>query len=148
MTEITGGCQCGAVRYALSEAPKAEFCYCGMCRRATGGVFAAFASAPKAALRWIRGEPAYFASSTVAKRGFCSRCGTPLTFAYDASPSLDVTIGSLDAPEHAGPNRMHFAVEFKLPWLAICDDAPQQRLDAYAESPVHGADYQALQGRS
>ena len=142
---ITGGCQCGAVRYALSKAPEAEFCHCRMCQRATGGIFGALATLPKADFRWTRGEPGFFASSTVAKRGFCAACGTPLTFAYNDSDNMDVTIGSLDDPEVAGPNRMHFAVESRVSWAPICDGARQQRLDEYAESPVHQPGYQSFQ---
>ncbi len=142
---ITGGCQCGAVRYALTRPPKAGFCHCRMCQRATGGVFGALATAPKADFSWTRGEPSFFESSTAAKRGFCARCGTPLTFAYNDSASLDVTIGSLDDPEVAGPNQMHFAVESRVSWAPICDGAPQQRLDDYRESPVHQPGYQSFQ---
>jgi hypothetical protein len=146
MTEhITGGCQCGAVRYVLSERPEAEFCHCGMCRRATGGAFAALATVPKASLQWTRGEPAVFRSSTAAERRFCAACGTPLLFSYDASRSIDVTIGSLDDPELAGPLRMHFAVEHRLSWVAICDDAKQIRLSDYRESPAHQPEFRSLQ---
>lgn len=142
---ITGGCQCGAVRYALSDKPESEFCHCGMCRRATGGVFAALASVPKASVTWTREEPAYYASSTAVKRGFCPSCGTPLTFAYDDSAKMDITIGSLDNPELAGPLGMHFAVEHKLSWVEICDSAPQHRMDAHAESPVYKPGYASHQ---
>lgn len=141
----TGGCQCGAVRYALAEAPNAEFCHCRMCQRATGGIFGALASVPKASFSWTRGEPGLFASSTAAKRAFCSACGTPLTFAYNDSRNMDVTIGSLDDPEIAGPNRMHFAVESKVSWAPICDEAVQQRLDEYTDSPVHRPEYRSFQ---
>lgn len=144
-TEITGGCQCGAVRYALGEAPKAEFCHCRMCQRATGGIFGALASLPRTSFRWTTGEPGLFASSNVATRAFCAACGTPLTFAYNDSGNMDVTIGSLDDPEVAGPNRMHFAVESRVSWAPICDGAPQQRLADYAESPVHKPGYRSFQ---
>jgi hypothetical protein len=39
---LTGGCQCGAVRYALTAMPEgAHFCHCRMCQKAVGGPFAA-----------------------------------------------------------------------------------------------------------
>ena len=42
----TGGCQCGAVRYAFyAPLENAHVCHCRMCQRATGGVFAALAGA-------------------------------------------------------------------------------------------------------
>ena len=38
---MTGGCQCGAVRYALFDAPESTVCHCRMCQKAVGGPFAA-----------------------------------------------------------------------------------------------------------
>src|ERR1700741_3674507 len=70
---ITGGCQCSAVCYAMHvpAVEKPHVCHCRMCQRATGGVFAALAGCPKAKLEWTRGKPAFYASSNLAKRGFC-----------------------------------------------------------------------------
>ncbi len=37
---ITGGCQCGAVRYAISgELGRASICHCRMCQKAFGSFF-------------------------------------------------------------------------------------------------------------
>ena len=122
---VTGGCQCGAVRYALSSPLKdAHFCHCRMCQRATGGLFAALAAVPKADIVWTNGAPKFFPSSSVAVRGFCAHCGTPLTFAYLNGPNLCVTIGSLDHPENA-PIANHYGVESKAPWLKFCDGLPE-----------------------
>jgi len=41
---LTGGCQCGAVRYRLASPPTGEnVCHCRMCQKAGGGPFMAFA---------------------------------------------------------------------------------------------------------
>jgi hypothetical protein len=98
---LTGGCQCGAVRYALYREPdRAGVCHCRMCQKAVGGPFMAWANIASDDFAWTRGEPAHFASSSAARRGFCTRCGTPLTFAYIRRPgSIGVTLGSLDTPE-------------------------------------------------
>ena len=41
---LTGGCQCGAVRFALSAPPaKISICHCRMCQKASGAPFASFA---------------------------------------------------------------------------------------------------------
>ena len=46
----TGGCQCGAVRYALyAEPTNPHVCHCRMCQKASGGYFGAFAGVPSSA---------------------------------------------------------------------------------------------------
>ena len=111
---LTGGCQCGRVRYeATPPERKGYFCHCRMCQRAVGHVFAAFLNLPKTNVRWTQGEPATYASSAFAKRGFCAHCGTPLTFAYDDSGNMDLTIGSLDDPSTL-TFKHHFGVESRV----------------------------------
>jgi hypothetical protein len=123
---ITGGCQCGAVRYILRAIPgNTHFCHCRMCQRAVGGPFANLTSLARAEIEWTRGEPAWFQSSSVATRGFCRDCGTPLSFAYDRSDRFSVTVGSLDHPEDFPPVR-HYGVESKMPWLKLCDSLPEE----------------------
>jgi hypothetical protein len=113
----TGGCQCGAVRYALLATPEASLCHGRMCQKATGGPFAALAKIAKTDLVWTRGQPASFHSSPAASRLFCAACGTPLGFSYDDAPHLETTIGSLDRPDLAAPER-NFGVESRLAWVA------------------------------
>ena len=129
MTAVTGGCQCGKVRYELSVAPSgAHFCHCRMCQRASGNVFAGLTGVHKDQIRWTRGEPAFYRSSTVARRGFCRDCGTPLYFGYDKGDWNCVTIGSLDRPEDVRLE-VHYGVESKLPWLRLCDGMPEHESD-------------------
>jgi hypothetical protein len=112
----TGGCQCGAVRYALYVAPEGSLCHCRMCQKATGGPFAALAKIDEADLVWTRAEPATFRSSSAACRDFCAACGTPLTFRYLDAAHMEVTIGSLDHPERVPPTQ-NFGVESRLAWI-------------------------------
>lgn len=121
----TGGCQCGAIRYAFySPLENAHVCHCRMCQRATGGVFAALAGTALEHFVWTRGTPTFFASSNLAKRGFCEKCGTPLSFKYDdGNARLYVTIGSLDHPEGV-PIIKQFGIESRLPWVKFCEEVP------------------------
>lgn len=123
---ITGGCQCGAVRYALhvDRVEKPHVCHCRMCQKATGGLFAALAGCSRASLEWTRGEPAQFASSSLARRGFCRDCGTPLSFAYNTPEArIYITIGSMDDPELARIE-IQYGVEAKIGWVQLCEDVP------------------------
>lgn len=121
----TGGCQCGALRYAFYRQPQnAHACHCRMCQRAVGGAFALLAGAPKADFAWTKGKPAVFASSNLASRAFCSACGTPLSFSYNLTEArFYVTIGSLDDPNIA-PVERQYGLESKLSWVRFCEDAP------------------------
>ncbi len=96
---ITGGCQCGAVRYRIETLGRATICHCRMCQKAFGGFYGPLVTGN--GLVWTRGEPKTFASSNKVKRGFCAECGTPLTYDWGGAP--EVSIGSLDNPELAAP---------------------------------------------
>ncbi|MEM9590007.1 MAG: GFA family protein [Pseudomonadota bacterium] len=95
----TGGCQCGAVRYAIGRLGKASICHCRMCQKAFGGLFAPLVEAYD--ITWTRGERSIFQSSEKNWRGFCNKCGTPLTYEYDGW--IEIAIGTLDNPELAQP---------------------------------------------
>ena len=123
---ITGGCQCGAVRYRAEALGRASICHCRMCQKAFGGFFGPLVTAK--GLVWTRGAPATFASSNKIERGFCAQCGTPLTYDYGDDP--EIAIGSLDEPELAPPaiqvnpaDRLsYFATLHELPLRSAADN--------------------------
>ena len=108
---MEGGCQCGRIRYRADvKSDDAYLCHCRMCQRATGGFAAAFVGVKQADVRWA-GEPDWYDSSPIAKRPFCSRCGTPLGFQFvEGSANMDLTIGSFDDPSDFVPKH-HFGAE-------------------------------------
>lgn len=119
---ITGGCQCGAVRYAATGGiGRANLCHCRMCQRATGNAFAPLVTAYGVV---FKGTPARFASSNIAERGFCAACGTPLFYAPTGSTEIELMIGSLDNPGAAVP-ALHYGVESRVPWLHLADGLPE-----------------------
>ncbi len=128
---LTGGCQCGAVRYRLEAAPTgANVCHCRMCQKAGGSPFVAFAGVRLDDLLWTRGAPKIFASSAVAERGFCVECGTPLTYRILGRDRISVTIGSLDRPSGVAP-AMQYGIESKLPWLDLIPTLPRRDIAAF-----------------
>lgn len=126
----TGGCQCGRIRYkAALENNEAYLCHCRMCQRATGGFAASFVEVPIAAVTWEH-EPDWYQSSPIARRPFCSACGTPLGFAFlDGGGKMDLTVGSFDDPSdfvpviHSGAEHIYEA------WLDT-SSLPRVRTDA------------------
>lgn len=115
---MTGGCQCGAIRYALYATPESTVCHCRMCQKATGGLFAALSKVPMSDFAWTSKPPLSFQSSSVAERHFCEKCGTPLTFHYLDGTHIEVTTGSLDRP-HDVPVSTQFGIESRAPWLDL-----------------------------
>ena len=103
-TGLTGGCQCGAVRYRLMGEPTGvNICHCRMCQKASGGPFMAFGGVRMSEFAVSRGVVSTFASSDIAERGFCGQCGTPLTYHRLGSDRVSVTLGSLDDPNAVEP---------------------------------------------
>lgn len=96
---LTGGCQCGKVRFALSDIGRPSICHCRMCQKAFGSFFAPLVIAKDG--HFTRGEPKWFESSNMAKRGFCENCGTPL--AYQTKFGLEFAIGAFDDPTKIAP---------------------------------------------
>ena len=132
---VTGGCQCGAVRYRITAAfENPHICHCRMCQKAFGNFFAALVGTRKSGLEWTKGQPSFFRSSEIVQRGFCRDCGTPLSFAYDNSERIAISIGSLDHPEAVRPARqygiegMHpaFTGLHPLPGTRTEDDIPPE----------------------
>ena len=96
---LTGGCQCGAVRFSVTRLGRPSICHCRMCQKAFGGFFGPLVTAHNA--QWTRGEPKWFQSSNAARRAFCGDCGTPL--AYETRFGLELAIGAFDDPTVAAP---------------------------------------------
>jgi hypothetical protein len=126
---VTGGCQCGKLRYRINGPLfNAHICHCRMCQKAFGNYFAALAGVLKSDVQWIHGEPSQFRSSAAASRGFCPACGTPLTFAYDHTPHMNISIGSLDNPRLATPQNQ-FGMEGCLPAFGTLHLLPGSRTE-------------------
>jgi len=135
---LTGGCQCGAVRYRLAAAPvRANICHCRMCQKAGAAPFMAFADLPLAGLHWTRGAPRVFVSSAIAERGFCADCGTPLTYRPLNRAEIGVTIASLDQPDAVAPT-VQFGVEAKIAWLDGVLALPTQDISAEIDAAALG----------
>ena len=122
--DFEGGCLCQAIRYRANGTPyNLTHCHCPSCRKASGAAFVSWLSFRNNDFTFTRGKPIYFASSAKVLRGFCSQCGTTLTYQLQDSGEIDVTICSLDNPESVTPEDNTW-VEYKLSWIDTANDLP------------------------
>ena len=129
--QMSGGCACGRIRYtATVEADEAYHSHCRMCQRSTGSVSIAFVNAKLDAMSWER-EPDWYESSPIARRPFCSQCGTSLGFRFkEGSDKMDLTVASFDDPSPFKPKH-HFGVEsLHRAWINT-EGLPEYRTDEY-----------------
>jgi hypothetical protein len=120
---LTGGCQCGAVRFRVEgEVGRASICHCRMCQKAFAGPFGALVTVNVADLAWTRAAPSYFQSSDAVRRGFCAACGTPLTFEWSAD-KIDLAVFAFDDPSRVEPG-VQLAVEGRPAWMDHLADIP------------------------
>jgi hypothetical protein len=123
---LTGGCQCGAVRFALTATPvRISICHCRMCQKASGAPFASFADIRKSDFAWTRGKPAAFKSSSIAERDFCAQCGTPLSFRRIDGERIEIMTGTFDRPDRVVPTRQ-YGTESRLGWVVGISNLPSQ----------------------
>jgi len=126
---LKGGCLCGRVRYrATPDHRDGYYCHCRMCQLAFGNTRATYFNLKKSEVQWLN-SPAYYASSKIARRSFCQRCGTPLSFEFLDSERMDLAVGSLDEPGAFKPTE-HFAVESRIAAWHAPDGLPESRLDS------------------
>ena len=127
MAKMTGGCQCGAVRFEAEVASDyAYLCHCRMCQRAAGNVSIACINLSKGSVMWLS-EPDWYASSPIARRPFCAKCGTPLGFAYHEDDMMDLHVAAFDDPARFVP-KLHFGVESRLEHWRDTKDLPDYRI--------------------
>jgi hypothetical protein len=123
--KASGHCLCGAIRFEV-RGPGANLshCHCTSCRLAVGATPVAWTTFPRATLTLLGAEPAWYQSSSHARRGFCATCGSSLFFENSRFPDeLDVVTACLDQVEAFAPT-MHIWVASKVAWARTDDGLP------------------------
>ncbi|WP_394850920.1 GFA family protein [Pendulispora brunnea] len=137
---LTGGCQCGNVRYASEgETLGLYICHCRECRRQSASAFGMSLQVPRAGFGLTRGTPKWWTRGTDSggrlRCAFCADCGSRLWHEPEG-PSESVTIkaGSLDEPVDAA-TAVHIWVSRKLPGIVIPENAIR-----FPEEPAESTD--------
>ncbi|WP_118137433.1 GFA family protein [Oceanicella sp. SM1341] len=119
---ITGGCQCGAVRYTIGGAPLGMArCHCTACQAQSASAFGLSLFVPTEGFT-LTGETAFFEakadSGRVKHYHFCPSCGTRIYHINaGGAPSIAVKGGTLDAGHGFRPAADLFTAR-RLPWVA------------------------------
>ena len=134
MSNIIGGCQCGAVRYEIDAPPVlAVHCQCTDCKKSSGAGHITAAVYPESALHLTGITKAYSSladSGATATREFCPECGGRLTFRSTTIAGLvAVAAGSMDDPNAVSPSmafyqKRHVAWDHLDPGLKVTEAGP------------------------
>ena len=127
MSDLTGGCACGAVRYRLKTGPMfVNCCHCTDCQRQVGSAFVINAIIETDRIE-VTGEIAPTAMPTDSGRPHdvyrCTQCGTTLWSDYGQRPFRFVRATTLDERGALKPDA-HIFTRSKLPWVQIPADQP------------------------
>ena len=121
MTETTGGCLCGRVRYTATGEPAfSGICHCRNCQRFTGSAFETTIGFPTSSVR-VQGDLKTYDEISDAGRAvhrrFCPNCGSGVIAEADAFPGITIFLaGSLDDPAAYKPTIELFCSSAQ-PWF-------------------------------
>jgi hypothetical protein len=122
---IDGGCDCGGVRYRLTDRPLfVHCCHCRWCQRESGAAFALNALIEADRLLLLCGTPELVDTPSASGLGQriarCPRCRIALWSHYAGSGPLTafVRVGTLDDPDALPPD-IHIFTASKQPWVLI-----------------------------
>jgi len=130
MTEMTGGCACGAVRFKITAPPMGVgVCHCLDCQKSSGGAPNYVALIPKGGFEVTKGEAKVYTckgdSGADIGRAFCANCGSPLwSIPGGAAPFFPVKLGALDDSSSMTPS-LHLYTASAQPWHLMHDGLPQ-----------------------
>ena len=131
---MTGGCQCGAVRYELRGAPeRVVVCHCRDCQRQTGSAFGMTMPVRREDFTLVAGKLKTYRRIAESGRpnigAFCGDCGSRI---YN-EPSyvegmLNIKPGTLDDTSWLRPQE-HYWVRGALDWVTIPEDLPKHETE-------------------
>lgn len=122
---LTGGCGCGAVRFALSEPPTgAIYCHCGRCQARSGTAVQATARVAPGSVTVTAGAE-HLRDWTLEdglSKSFCEVCGSHLfARARDTGEVAAVRMSAFDDDPGVRPSARQY-VAYAAPWEPIPDD--------------------------
>ena len=131
---ITGGCNCGAVRFEITEPFQASmYCHCTRCQRRSGAAASVNARVAADAFRIVQGEDRIRAwePGDGAPKHFCGDCGSAL---FSLSPgTVGVRLGAVDGDPGIRPSYRQYTA-YAAAWEPIPDDGLPRHPEARPSS--------------
>ena len=126
---LTGGCQCGAVRYEVVAEPVAIYvCHCRECQRQSASAFGISVIVPAWAFTLTQGDVGTWRRPTdsggVLDCMFCVVCGSRIRHTAPGEETVSIKGGSLDQPVDLRL-ASHIWTSRKLPGVIVPDGAAQ-----------------------
>jgi hypothetical protein len=123
---LSGGCWCGAVGYAVTDAFEyGGVCHCSQCRRGTGSAFKPYLGIRHEELQLSPGAGQILTFGDEGQHDErCARCGSLLYSVVRDGAYVHVAMGSLLDSPTMRPNH-HMFVASKADWDDITDNLPQ-----------------------
>ena len=131
---LTGGCNCGAVRYEVAEPlVRASYCHCKRCQRRSGAAASPQAHPAPGSFRIVAGEDKlrmWQPDDSDGEKWFCGECGSAM-FGRNAShpESVGIRMGTFDKDPGIRPSVRQF-VAYAAPWEPL----PADGLPRFPES--------------
>ncbi len=134
---LTGGCNCGVVRFEITEPPfGARYCHCTRCQRRTGTSASASAAVAPGSFHILRGEEVLKAWIPPGghEKWFCEECGSAI-FTRDQADhtKVGVRLGAIDGDPGVRPSFRQFVA-----YAASWEDIPDDGLPRYPERSPPG----------
>ncbi|MGI9435777.1 MAG: GFA family protein [Geminicoccaceae bacterium] len=127
---LTGGCQCGDVRYKSDGAPLGLYvCHCRECQKLSVSAFSLSLLVPRAGFLVTSGRPKSWIRPTDSGNSlvcfFCPTCGSRVWHDAPHEPeTITIKAGSLDQPPDLS-GAIHIWTSRRLPGVPIPDGAEQ-----------------------
>lgn len=128
--QADGGCDCGHVRYRVTDRPLfVHCCHCRWCQRESGASFALNAMIEADRVVELAAQPELVDTPSASGRGQqiarCPRCRVAVWSHYaGAGPLLTfVRVGTLDDPDRLPPD-IHIFTASRQPWLVLPAGVP------------------------
>jgi hypothetical protein len=122
---LTGGCNCGAVRFEVTEPlPIASYCHCKRCQRRSGTAASASAHPAPGSFHIVAGEDqlTVWQPERGGAKWFCGVCGSHIYADNPSHPdSIGIRLGAFDDDPGVRPSVRQF-VSYAAAWEAIPDD--------------------------